>query len=280
MFAFFENSSCSAGEEEGAVFIFNRTWTAEKRGRKSSLQVHPTWPTPTSDSLNESSEDIFPARTDTAKIVFLRLCCNHMHVISVLLKNCSIKLLNLNLHTVQIYTEKQAYPTNTEVMFLAVSEDGSDPEDFLWDFGDSSSTRTTSRTTVKKYRKPGRLETKGHLSFRAQWSRNGVSVPTQVSGGFSSVKGRGPDRHRCSSAGHPETSEAQPSAAPGVRPDEPRRDGELPGQRGDRRELPVEFWRRVFKARGEHRAARLSSVSERDFPPTCLQSVYRPLVMV
>lgn len=54
----------------------------------------------------------------------------------------------------------KAYPTNAEVTFLAVSEEKPDPGEFLWDFGDSSSIRTTSGSITKKYTKPGRLETK------------------------------------------------------------------------------------------------------------------------
>uniref|UniRef100_H3BXX9 Polycystic kidney disease 1a n=1 Tax=Tetraodon nigroviridis TaxID=99883 RepID=H3BXX9_TETNG len=62
------------------------------------------------------------------------------------------------LHSVKIHTEKRAYPTNAEVTFLAVSKDQLHPLDFLWDFGDSSSTRTTSGRITKKYTKPGRYD--------------------------------------------------------------------------------------------------------------------------
>lgn len=58
----------------------------------------------------------------------------------------------------QIYAEKQAFPTNTDVTLLAVAE-VPDPVEFLWHFGDSTSFRTTSRTVTKRYLKPGRYQT-------------------------------------------------------------------------------------------------------------------------
>lgn len=58
-----------------------------------------------------------------------------------------------------IYTAKQAYPTNTDITFLAVAEDRSSPVEFLWHFGDSRSAKTTSRAITKRYSKPGRYET-------------------------------------------------------------------------------------------------------------------------
>lgn len=57
-----------------------------------------------------------------------------------------------------ICAEKQAYPTNTDITFLAVAE-VPDPVEFLWHFGDSGSVRTTSRTVTRRYHKPGRYET-------------------------------------------------------------------------------------------------------------------------
>uniref|UniRef100_A0A667XXN0 Polycystic kidney disease 1b n=1 Tax=Myripristis murdjan TaxID=586833 RepID=A0A667XXN0_9TELE len=45
---------------------------------------------------------------------------------------------------------KQAYPTNTDITFLAVTDEA-DPLEFLWDFGDSRPVRTTSRTIIKRY---------------------------------------------------------------------------------------------------------------------------------
>uniref|UniRef100_A0A3Q1FR14 Polycystin 1 like 1, transient receptor potential channel interacting n=1 Tax=Acanthochromis polyacanthus TaxID=80966 RepID=A0A3Q1FR14_9TELE len=55
---------------------------------------------------------------------------------------------------VRILAAKQAYPTNTDVTFLAVA-DVPDPVDFLWLFGDFRSARTTSRTVTKRYQQPG-----------------------------------------------------------------------------------------------------------------------------
>lgn len=64
---------------------------------------------------------------------------------------------------VQVYAAKQAYPTNTDVTFLAVAE-APDPAEFLWHFGDSGSARTTARTVIKRYHKPGRYETRRKYS--------------------------------------------------------------------------------------------------------------------
>ncbi|XP_045922035.1 polycystic kidney disease 1 like 1 [Micropterus dolomieu] len=58
---------------------------------------------------------------------------------------------------VRIYATKQAYPTNTDITFLAVAE-VPDPVEFLWHFGDSRSARTTLRTVTKRYQKPGRYD--------------------------------------------------------------------------------------------------------------------------
>uniref|UniRef100_A0A3P8U3P9 Polycystic kidney disease 1a n=1 Tax=Amphiprion percula TaxID=161767 RepID=A0A3P8U3P9_AMPPE len=55
---------------------------------------------------------------------------------------------------VRILAAKQAYPTNTDITFLAVA-DVPDPVEFLWRFGDSRSARTTSRTITKRYQQPG-----------------------------------------------------------------------------------------------------------------------------
>ncbi|XP_065805230.1 polycystin-1-like protein 1 [Labrus bergylta] len=60
-------------------------------------------------------------------------------------------------HNVQIYVENQAYPTNADITLLAVAQ-VPDPVEFLWDFGDSRSVRTTSRTVAKRYQKPGRYD--------------------------------------------------------------------------------------------------------------------------
>ncbi|XP_050922890.1 LOW QUALITY PROTEIN: polycystic kidney disease 1 like 1 [Lates calcarifer] len=58
---------------------------------------------------------------------------------------------------VWIYAAKQAYPTNTDITLLAVS-DAPDLVEFIWHFGDSTSVRTTSRNITKRYNKPGRFD--------------------------------------------------------------------------------------------------------------------------
>ncbi|XP_053269030.1 polycystic kidney disease 1 like 1 [Pleuronectes platessa] len=60
-------------------------------------------------------------------------------------------------NAVRIYAEKPAYPTNTDVTFVAVA-DAPEPVEFMWHFGDSMSVRTTSRTVTKRYNKPGRFD--------------------------------------------------------------------------------------------------------------------------
>ncbi|XP_077365843.1 polycystin-1-like protein 1 [Festucalex cinctus] len=57
--------------------------------------------------------------------------------------------------TVHVYTERQTYPTKTDVTFLAVT-DVPEPLEFLWNFGDSTSTRTSSGNVTKRYDTPGR----------------------------------------------------------------------------------------------------------------------------
>ncbi|XP_061569536.1 polycystin-1-like protein 1 [Cololabis saira] len=72
-------------------------------------------------------------------------------------------------HAVRIYADKQAYRTNTDVLFTAVA-DVPDPVEFLWDFGDSVSARTTSRTITKRYHHPRSysvvvVASSGHMSI-------------------------------------------------------------------------------------------------------------------
>ncbi|KAL7840831.1 hypothetical protein AOLI_G00261540 [Acnodon oligacanthus] len=56
---------------------------------------------------------------------------------------------------VQIYTEKQAYAAGTDVVFLAVTEEA-DPLEFHWQFGDSVTFTTRSRTFIKRFVLPQR----------------------------------------------------------------------------------------------------------------------------
>ncbi|XP_047185896.1 polycystic kidney disease 1 like 1 isoform X3 [Scophthalmus maximus] len=59
-------------------------------------------------------------------------------------------------NAVRIYAAKPAYATNTDVTFQVVA-DAPDLVEFIWQFGDSTSARTTSRTVTKRYHKPGRF---------------------------------------------------------------------------------------------------------------------------
>nr|XP_046146915.1 polycystic kidney disease 1 like 1 [Oncorhynchus gorbuscha] len=59
------------------------------------------------------------------------------------------------MQSVSIHTEKQAYATNTDITFLARTEEP-DPVEFLWHFGDSRPLRTTSRSLKKTYHTPDR----------------------------------------------------------------------------------------------------------------------------
>ncbi|XP_036413818.1 polycystic kidney disease 1 like 1 [Colossoma macropomum] len=56
---------------------------------------------------------------------------------------------------VQIYTEKRAYTTGTDVTFLAVTKEA-DPLEFHWQFGDSVTFTTKSRTFIKRFFLPER----------------------------------------------------------------------------------------------------------------------------
>ncbi|XP_073796725.1 polycystin-1-like protein 1 isoform X2 [Danio rerio] len=54
---------------------------------------------------------------------------------------------------VWIYSDKQAYATQTDIKFMAVAE-GLDPLYFFWRFGDGPEIKTTSRIFKKRYRLP------------------------------------------------------------------------------------------------------------------------------
>ncbi|KAL1006596.1 hypothetical protein UPYG_G00074250 [Umbra pygmaea] len=60
-----------------------------------------------------------------------------------------------NVHAVIISTEKQAYPTNTDITFQALMNEP-DPVEFEWHFGDSKPLRTTSRVIKRRYQTPDR----------------------------------------------------------------------------------------------------------------------------
>ncbi|XP_061778488.1 polycystin-1-like protein 1 [Nerophis ophidion] len=56
---------------------------------------------------------------------------------------------------VSIDAAGQAHPTNTDVTFEAVG-DMREPVELLWNFGDSTSVRTTTKNVTKRYNNPGR----------------------------------------------------------------------------------------------------------------------------
>uniref|UniRef100_W5N700 Polycystin-1-like protein 1 n=1 Tax=Lepisosteus oculatus TaxID=7918 RepID=W5N700_LEPOC len=57
--------------------------------------------------------------------------------------------------SVEIRTDKSAYATDSEVVFVAVTEEPG-PLEFLWHFGDKSPERTVSRRITKRFPSPGR----------------------------------------------------------------------------------------------------------------------------
>uniref|UniRef100_A0A3P8Y0M3 Polycystic kidney disease 1a n=1 Tax=Esox lucius TaxID=8010 RepID=A0A3P8Y0M3_ESOLU len=73
------------------------------------------------------------------------------------LSNESIQEIGLlfSLPAVTVHTERRAYPTNTDISFLALTEEP-DPVEFTWHFGDSRPVRTTSRFVRKRYNTPDR----------------------------------------------------------------------------------------------------------------------------
>ncbi|KAG9283274.1 polycystic kidney disease 1 like 1, partial [Astyanax mexicanus] len=85
---------------------------------------------------------------------------------------------------VQIYTEKQAYATGTDVTFLAVTEEN-DPLEFHWNFGDSNYIATTSRTFIKNFLLPDRYNVSvcvsdGLRSVRSEIYHVVIQTPVQV----------------------------------------------------------------------------------------------------
>lgn len=84
------------------------------------------------------------------------LCLNAIFVLS----------LCICLRAVRIYAAKRAYPTNTDIILVVVA-DVTDPVEFIWHFGDSTSAKTTSRTISKRYNKPGRYETEAKYAVCA-----------------------------------------------------------------------------------------------------------------
>nr|XP_061820614.1 polycystin-1-like protein 1 [Nerophis lumbriciformis] len=64
-------------------------------------------------------------------------------------------ILDQHKDTVSIDAAGQAHPTNTDVTFEAVG-DMREPVELLWNFGDSTSVRTTTKNVTKRYNNPGR----------------------------------------------------------------------------------------------------------------------------
>uniref|UniRef100_UPI0025AE2B8E polycystin-1-like protein 1 n=1 Tax=Doryrhamphus excisus TaxID=161450 RepID=UPI0025AE2B8E len=60
-----------------------------------------------------------------------------------------------NCLAVSIYAASQACPTDVDVTFLAVG-DVPEPVEFLWNFGDSTTVRSTTRNVTKRYKTPAR----------------------------------------------------------------------------------------------------------------------------
>ncbi|XP_076744692.1 polycystin-1-like protein 1 [Maylandia zebra] len=105
-------------------------WTFESEG------VHAV-------SVNASC--LYGWKQKTIHVVVLSPGCSHLKGIL-----CGNHLTS----AVRIFAARQAYPTNTDIIFQAVT-DVPDPV-FVWHFGDYTSATTTSRIITRKYLKPGR----------------------------------------------------------------------------------------------------------------------------
>ncbi|XP_028425777.1 polycystic kidney disease 1 like 1 [Perca flavescens] len=134
----YRSSSYTTGEEATAVLLFNHTGTVVVELRAEN-QV---------SSQNKS----------------VRVCVernrkepSHVRIHQTWQPPTSQSPVRNLADTVRIHSAKQAYPTNSDVTFLAVAE-VPDPVEFLWHFGDSRSDRTTSNTVTKRYNQPGRYD--------------------------------------------------------------------------------------------------------------------------
>ncbi|KAE8279963.1 Polycystic kidney disease 1 like 1 Protein abecobe [Larimichthys crocea] len=123
----FRNSSYAAGGEAAMVLLFNRTGTVVVELRAEN-------------GVSSQSKSV-------------RVCVERNRKPQVKV-NLTWQPSTSPVHSL-VNNEKQAYPTNTDITFLAVAE-VPDPVEFLWHFGDSGSVRTTSRTVTRRYHKPGR----------------------------------------------------------------------------------------------------------------------------
>lgn len=150
----YRNSSYRTGEEAKVVLLFYHTGTlvvelkADNRMSSQSKGIR-MWVKEKRESAPQSS---------TGK----RTLLNEKHTVTNrdfrFVPKIKSKLFQL-FPAVKIHAAKQAYPTNTDVTLLALT-DVQESMDFFWHFGDSTSARTISGTITKRYRKPGRCEQK------------------------------------------------------------------------------------------------------------------------
>ncbi|XP_051910204.1 polycystic kidney disease 1 like 1 [Hippocampus zosterae] len=75
----------------------------------------------------------------------------------------NVTAANMIDRSVSVYTTRQAYPTDTDVTFSAVT-DVPGPLDIFWNFGDSTTGRSGSRNVTKRYDAPGSYEVTALLS--------------------------------------------------------------------------------------------------------------------
>ncbi|XP_070784659.1 polycystin-1-like protein 1 [Enoplosus armatus] len=134
----YSNSSYTTGEEATAVLLFNHTGTVVVELRAEN-QV---------SSQNKSVRVCIEGNRKTSP---------QIRVNSMWQPPASQSPVHNLADNVWIYAAKQAYPTSTDITFLAVAE-VPDPVEFLWHFGDSRSARTTSRSITKRYHEPGRYD--------------------------------------------------------------------------------------------------------------------------
>ncbi|XP_061660608.1 polycystin-1-like protein 1 isoform X3 [Syngnathoides biaculeatus] len=94
---------------------------------------------------------------------------NNIVVVHPTFPDLCVTTANIIDWAVRIYVSRQSYPTNTDVTFMAETE-MSEPLEFLWNFGDSTSTRTITTNITKRYHSPGKYNvtvvvSDGHTSF-------------------------------------------------------------------------------------------------------------------
>nr|XP_061810187.1 polycystin-1-like protein 1 [Nerophis lumbriciformis] len=90
-------------------------------------------------------------------------------VVRPLFPDLCVTIPNKNDSAVFVSGASPTYPTNTNVTFLVVT-DIHDPLEFLWNFGDSTTAKTSSRKITKRYSTPGEYNitvvmSDGHIAF-------------------------------------------------------------------------------------------------------------------